>query len=93
MAHIIRPVAEFPRPKPVFTSRIIVSYIVYHPFTDPCHTASSKNYMALRTPTKGQPLITYHRNIRESQRVKGLRSKLSPKEKCKVCLLNYSLLR
>ena len=36
-----------------------------------CH-----NNMALRTPTKG----TYNRNMRESQRVKGLRSKLSPKE-------------
>ena len=31
--------------------------------------------MALRTPTKGSPLGTYNRNIRESQRVKG-----SPKE-------------
>ena len=37
--------------------------------------------MALRTPTKGSPSITYNKNIRESQRVKGLRSKLSPKEK------------
>ena len=42
--------------------------------------------MALRTPTKGEPLITYNRKIRESQRVKGLRSKLSRKELrgCKV---------
>ena len=36
--------------------------------------------MALRTPTKGQPLGTYNRSTEESQRVKGLRSKLSPKE-------------
>ena len=36
--------------------------------------------MALGTPTKGKPLGTYNGNIRESQRVKGLRSKLSPKE-------------
>ena len=39
--------------------------------------------MALRTPTKGKPLGTFNRNIRESQRVQGLRSKLSPKEGCK----------
>ena len=38
------------------------------------------NYLALRTPTKGQPVGTYTRTIRESQRVEGLRSKLSPKE-------------
>ena len=37
-------------------------------------------YVALRTPTKGEPLGTDKRNIRESQRVKGLGSKLSPKE-------------
>ena len=37
-------------------------------------------YMALRTPTRGSLIGTYNRNIRESQRVKGLRSKLSPKE-------------
>ena len=37
-------------------------------------------YVALRTPTKGKPLGTYKRNMRESQGVKGLRSKLCPKE-------------
>ena len=37
-------------------------------------------YVALRTPTKGSPLGSYNRNKRESQRVNGLRSKLSPKE-------------
>ena len=36
--------------------------------------------MALRTPTKGQPLVTYTKNIAQSPRVQGLRSKLSPKE-------------
>ena len=36
--------------------------------------------MALRTVTEGWPLGPYNRSIRESQRVKGLRSKLSPKE-------------
>ena len=36
--------------------------------------------MALRTPIKGQPLGTYIRKIRESQRAKGLRSKLGPTE-------------
>ena len=39
-----------------------------------------RNYVALGTPTKGYPLGAYNRNIRESQRVKSLRSKLSPKE-------------
>ena len=33
--------------------------------------------MALRTPTKGSALGTYIRSIRESQKVKDLRSKLS----------------
>ena len=36
--------------------------------------------MALRTPARGKPLVAHNRNIRESQRVEGLRSKLSPKE-------------
>ena len=36
--------------------------------------------MALKTPTKGLPLGTYNRSISESQRVKGLRSKLGRKE-------------
>ena len=35
--------------------------------------------MALRTPTKGLSLSTYNRNMRESQNVQGLRSKLSPR--------------
>ena len=39
-----------------------------------------QHYLALRTPTKGEPLPTYDRNTRESQRVKGLGSKLSPEE-------------
>ena len=39
-----------------------------------------RTYVALRSPTKGKALGTYSRNIREGQRVKGLRSKLSPKE-------------
>ena len=43
--------------------------------------------MALKTPTKGKPLGTYKRSIRESPRVKGLRSKLSPKEVCKGRML------
>ena len=38
-------------------------------------------HVALRTPRKGSPLSTSNRSIlRESQRVKGLKSKLSPKE-------------
>ena len=37
-------------------------------------------YVALRTLTEGELLGTYNRSIREAQRVKGLRSKLSPKE-------------
>ena len=37
--------------------------------------------MALRTPTKGQPLGTYNRSTRESHRVQGLRSKLSLKKR------------
>ena len=38
-------------------------------------------YVALRTPTKGSPLGTYNWNMREPQKVKGLRSKLLvPKE-------------
>ena len=39
-------------------------------------------YVALRTPTKGQPLGTYNWTIKESQHVKGLRSKLNPEEAC-----------
>ena len=46
-------------------------------------------YVALRTPTKGEPLGTYNRSIRESQRVKGLRSKLSPKEFMHVCKVHH----
>ena len=46
----------------------------------PAEELQGSSYVALRTPTKGQPLGTYSRNIKESQRVKGLRSKLSPKE-------------
>ena len=40
--------------------------------------------MALRSPTiRINPLSTYNnRSMRESQRVKGLRSKVSPKEAC-----------
>ena len=34
--------------------------------------------MALRTPAKRQPVGTYTRKKRESQRDKGLRFKLSP---------------
>ena len=37
-------------------------------------------YVALRIPTMGQPLGTFNRSIRESPRVKSLRSKLSPEE-------------
>ena len=37
-------------------------------------------YVALRTPTKGQLFGTYNRSMRECERCKGLRSKLSPKE-------------
>ena len=36
--------------------------------------------MARRTPTKGSQLGIYQRNMTEFQRLKGLRSKLSPKE-------------
>ena len=39
-----------------------------------------RNYVVLRTPTKGYHSGTYDRRIRESQRAKGLRSKLSPEE-------------
>ena len=42
--------------------------------------------MTLRTPTKGEPLGTHNRSIRELQRVKGLRSKLRFKEICRGCL-------
>ena len=38
------------------------------------------NCVALRIPTKGQPVGTYNGNVGESHTVKGLRSKLSPKE-------------
>ena len=37
-------------------------------------------YVALRMPTTGDPLGTYNRNRRESERVEGLRSKLGPKQ-------------
>ena len=43
-----------------------------------------KYNVALRTPTKGysiKPLGTYNRSTRESQNVKGLRSKLRPKHR------------
>ena len=43
------------------------------------------NYVALRTPTKGEPPGIYDRNLKESQRVKGLRFKLSPKESIRGC--------
>ena len=35
--------------------------------------------MALRNPNKGKPLGTYNGSIRESPKVKSLRSKPSPK--------------
>ena len=38
------------------------------------------DYVVLLIPTSGSRLGTYHRSIRESQRVKGLRSNLRPKE-------------
>ena len=36
--------------------------------------AAARNCVALRTPPQGEPLGTYNKSIRESQRVKGLRS-------------------
>ena len=36
--------------------------------------------MAFGTPTRGSLLGTYHGSIRESERVKGLKSQLSPKD-------------
>ena len=48
--------------------------------------------MALRTPCKGCPLGTYNRSIRESQRVQGLRSKLSPKELSKEDNLSFQII-
>ena len=39
-----------------------------------------ENYVALRTRTKGCHLGTYNRSIGESQKNKGLKSKLDPKE-------------
>ena len=41
---------------------------------------SGEYYAALRTPTKGLPLGTYNGSVKESPKVKGLRSKQSPKE-------------
>ena len=46
-------------------------------------------FQVLRTPAKGF-LATYNRSIRESQRVKGLRSKLSPKEIIALALTRAS---
>ena len=42
--------------------------------------------MALRTPTKGYPLGTYSRDIRESQRVEG--SKVQAKSQGDLKFLN-----
>ena len=41
-------------------------------------THDPSSTVARRTPTNGLTLGTYNRNIRASQRVKGLRSKLCP---------------
>ena len=46
-------------------------------------------FQVLRTPAKGV-LVTYNRSIPESQRVKGLRSKLSPKEIIALALTTAS---
>ena len=56
---------RFWAPKHVLDSKVALS--------KQCRTA------ALRTSTKGSPLGTYNRSIRESQSVEGLRSRLSPK--------------
>ena len=48
-------------------------------------------HAALRTPTEGKPLGTCNRSIRESRRVKGLRSKLSPKEGIRNKTTKYDL--
>ena len=42
-------------------------------------------YVAVRTPTKDEPLGTKNRSIRESQRGKSLRSEASPEDLYRDC--------